>query len=138
MREDLKQRRKLSYLMNVWDDVNLPYILNYDNIEQEVIDFFFTESQIIYPAKSYFVAIVYAHCLSKYFHQDFLNALSDSELLPDDKFFIPYSQDKERYDKILQAIGNIWQYPSICKTVNYFQKEFLIDEENLRDSNIPL
>lgn len=126
MKEELKAKRKLSYLLNIWDDVNLPYIFNNDNVEDQVVNFFLTESELIYPAKSYFVAIVYAKCLEKYFGGNFFEYLNDSELLPDDTYFKVYSQDKSTYDNIINRIGNIWQYPSICKTVNYFKKEFLI------------
>ena len=126
MKEELRAKRKLSYLLNIWDDVNLPYIFNNDNVEDQVVDFFLTESELIYPAKSYFVAIVYAKCLEKYFGGNFFEYLNDSELLPDDTYFKVYSQDKSTYDNIIDRIGDIWQYPSICKTVNYFKKEFLI------------
>lgn len=126
MKEELKAKRKLSYLLNIWDDVNLPYIFNNDNVEDQVVDFFLTESELIYPAKSYFVAIVYAKCLEKYFGGSFFEYLNDPELLPDDIYFKIYSQNKSTYDNIINRIGNIWQYPSICKTVNYFKKEFLI------------
>ena len=126
MKEELKAKRKLSYLLNIWDDVNLPYIFNNDNVEDQVVNFFLTESELIYPAKSYFVAIVYAKCLEKYFGGSFFEYLNDPELLPDDTYFKVYSQDKSTYDNIINRIGDIWQYPSICKTVNYFKKEFLI------------
>lgn len=126
MKEELKAKRKLSYLLNIWDDVNLPYTFNNDNVEDQVVDFFLTESELIYPAKSYFVAIVYAKCLEKYFGGSFFEYLNDPELLPDDTYFKIYSQDKSTYDNIINRIGDIWQYPSICKTVNYFKKEFLI------------
>ena len=126
MKEELKAKRKLSYLLNIWDDVNLPYIFNNDNVEDQVVDFFLTESELIYPAKSYFVAIVYAKCLEKYFGGSFFEYLNDPELLPDDTYFKVYTQDKSTYDNIINRIGDIWQYPSICKTVNYFKKEFLI------------
>lgn len=126
MKEELKAKRKLSYLLNIWDDVNLLYIFNNDNVEDQVVNFFLTESELIYPAKSYFVAIVYAKCLEKYFGGSFFEYLNDSELLPDDTYFKIYSQDKSTYDNIINRIGDIWQYPSICKTVNYFKKEFLI------------
>lgn len=126
MKEELKAKRKLSYLLNIWDDVNLLYIFNNDNVEDQVVDFFLTESELIYPAKSYFVAIVYAKCLEKYFGGSFFEYLNDPELLPDDTYFKIYSQDRSTYDNIINRIGDIWQYPSICKTVNYFKKEFLI------------
>lgn len=128
MRKEIVERRKLSYLINEWDDVNLNYTETWSNIIDQVICFFQTESKLIYPAKSYFVAIVYAKCMEKYFNVNFYDALNDNELLPDDKFFIPYYKDKLTYDKIIANIGNIWQYDSINKTVGYFKKEFLIND----------
>lgn len=129
MIEELKKRRKLSYLLNVWDDVNLPHSTNFNNIEQQVIGFFKTESQLIYPAKAYFVAIVYAKCIEKYFGIDLYESLNDKELLPDDPYFETYDSKKQVYDTVLKAIDNIWVYKSIQKTVNYFKKEFLIKED---------
>lgn len=127
--KDLNSRRELSYLINEWDDKNLPHIIRYDNLIQQVVNFFKTESKLVYPAKSYFVAIVYAKCLEKYFNIPFYEALDYKDLLFDDKFFIPYSKDKETYDIILGKIGDIFQYTSIDKTVNYFKQEFIVDVE---------
>lgn len=124
--KDLNDRRKLSYLLCEWDDKNLPHTIRYDNLTQQVINFFKTESKLVYPAKSYFVAIVYAKCLEKYFNISFYEALDYNDLLFDDKFFVPYSKDKDTYDKIIHQIGDIFQYQSINKTLNYFKQEFLI------------
>lgn len=126
MRKDIKEKRELAYLMNKWDDVNLPFSVNEENIPEQVINFFKTQSELIYPAKSYFVAIVYAKCLEKYFGVPFFEALDDKELLFDDKWFKTYNESKEIYDKIIENIGNIWYYNSINKTVDYFKKEFLV------------
>lgn len=125
MKEELKNRRNLSYLINDWDDVNLPYTFDYNNISKQVIDFFINGSELLFPAKSYFVAIIYAKCLEKYFNEDFYESLNDIELLPDDKYFIPYGKDKQTYDNILKIIDNIWEYDSINKTHEYFKKEFI-------------
>lgn len=128
----LLEQRKLSYLINNFDDYNLPcshQFLSNKELVNQVIEFFKTESLLIYPAKSYFVAIVYAYCLNKYFNQDFYEILDDKDLLPDDKYFIRYSENHIVYDKIIQSIGNIWQYKSIEKTVKYFKQEFLIKED---------
>jgi len=124
--ETLNQRRKLSYMINVWDDVSLPYTIDYDNIINNVIKFFETESELVYPAKSYFVAIVYAKCLEKYFSIPFYESLDYEDLLFDDKYFVKYSDNNDVYDKIIEKIGDIWQYKSIDKTVEYFKKEFLL------------
>lgn len=130
MIDELKQKRNLSYMIHDFDDCNLPYsrqVLSKQDLIKQVVTFFKTESKLIYPAKSFFVAIVYAKCLEKYFKQDFISSLSDSELLPDDIDFIPYNEKtKDIYDAILERIGDIWKYKSIEKTENYFKQEFLI------------
>ena len=126
--KDLNDRRKLSYLLCEWDDKNLPHTIRYDNLTQQVINFFKTESKLVYPAKSYFVAIVYAKCLEKYFNIPFYEALDYNDLLFDDNFFVPYHKDKVTYDRILEKIGDIFQYQSINKTMEYFKKEFMFVE----------
>ena len=128
---DYKERRKLSYLINAFDDIDLDYIYikqSKEDLVKLIIKFFNTESLLIYPAKSYFVAIVYAKCIEKYFHINFYDALNDNELLPDDKYFKTYDESKDIYDKVLESIGDIYQYGSIDKTVKYFKQEYLIDE----------
>ena len=128
---DYKERRKLSYLINAFDDIDLDYIYikqSKEDLVKLIIKFFNTESLLIYPAKSYFVAIVYAKCIEKYFHINFYDALNDEELLPDDKYFKTYNESKDIYDKVLESIGDIHQYDSIDKTVKYFKQEYLIDE----------
>ena len=128
---DYKERRKLSYLINTFDDIDLDYIYIKQSkvaLVNLIIKFFNTESLLIYPAKSYFVAIVYAKCIEKYFHINFYDALNDNELLPDDKYFKTYNESKDIYDKVLESIGDIYQYDSIDKTVKYFKQEYLIDE----------
>lgn len=128
---DYKERRKLSYLINTFDDIDLDYIYikqSKEDLVKLIIKFFNTESLLIYPAKSYFVAIVYAKCIEKYFHINFYDALNDEELLPDDKYFKTYNESKDIYDKVLESIGDIYQYDSIDKTIKYFKQEYLIDE----------
>ena len=126
----LLYKRKLSYLMNDWDDRNLSFSINNNNVADQVINFFETQSVLIYPAKSYFVAIVYAKCMEKYFGLNFYDGLSDKDLLFDDKFFTPYLNDKQTYNKILNEIKNPLEYNSTKKTVEYFKKEFLIGTNN--------
>ena len=128
---DYKERRKLSYLINVCDDIGLDYIYikqSKEDLVKLIIKFFNTESLLIYPAKSYFVAIVYAKCIEKYFHINFYDALNDKELLPDDKYFKTYKESKDIYDKVLESIDNIYKYDCIDKTVKYFKQEYLINE----------
>ena len=125
-----RERRILSYAMHEFDDLNLPYEERYgsdESVIETVVDFFKTESTLVYPAKSYFVAIVYAKMLEKHFCIDFLEALDEDDLLPDDKWFKPYHESKEMYDAILdKLLGNILDMPSTEKTKTYFREEFLI------------
>lgn len=124
-----KNRRKLYYLTTQLNDINLPYTYNYDNIEKQVIQFFYSESKLVYPAKSYYVAIIYAYLLSEYFGQDFYEMLNRQDLLNyDDKHFITYLNDKQTYDIILKEIYNKLSTLDISDTSTYFYKEFLIKE----------
>lgn len=128
--QEIKRKRQLSYLMNEFDDVNLPYVVDYHNIAETVIDFFKTESKLIYPAKSYFVAIIYAYLGGIYFNQNFYVLLNYEHLLPDDRFFVPYLKDKATYDKIIEAIDPFYMlhaYESIKTTEAYFKQEFLLN-----------
>lgn len=135
--QNWRKRRILSYLKNkTFDDENLEYKyfeLNNEQLFNIIIDFFETESRLVYPAKSYYVAIVYAWLLNKYFGEDIKVALNYDDLLNyDDQFFVKYSNNKELYDKLLDTIiekldkGDYNN--SIKKTVGYFNKEFLINE----------
>lgn len=124
-----QNRRKLYYLTTQLTDINLPYSYNYNNIEQQVIQFFYNGSKLIYPAKSYYVAIIYAYLLSQYFGQDFYEMLDRQDLLNyDDRYFKPYSTDKQTYDNILKQIYNKLSILDISDSATYFYKEFLIKE----------
>lgn len=133
-----KNRRKLSYLYNDFDDINLPYTVRaYDSDEaliKEIVSFFINGSELIYPAKSYFVALVYAKMLEKYFGVDFYKALEDKELLPDDIFFVTYNNSREIYDSVLKIIGNPLNYESSEKTKQYFYQEFMINGVNNKNN----
>jgi len=128
-----RNRRKLSYLINDFDDYNLKHkVENTDNktIVEMTVDFFENGSELIYPAKSYFVAIIYAKLLEKYFNENFYSALNYNDLLIDDKYFKPYSQAKEVYDGILKQLKSILDYDSTENTKTYFYQEFLINGTN--------
>ena len=133
-----KNRRKLSYLINDFDDVNLPYtVRTYDSdkaLIKEIVSFFINGSELIYPAKSYFVALVYAKMLEKHFGVDFYTALEDKELLPDDIFFVTYNNNREIYDSVLKTIGNPLDYEAAENTKKYFYQEFMIDGVNNKDN----
>lgn len=117
--------------MHEFDDINLPHTYKYINdstLVKDVLIFFQTESKLEYPAKSYFVAIVYAYLLEKYFNVPFKEALSQKDLLLDDYNFVPYQKNKPVYDAILSKITltDIDVLPSTQKTYQYFKEEFLI------------
>ena len=38
--------------------------------------------------------------------------------------FVPYNEDPVVYERILDIIGDIWQYKSIEPSVEYFKQEF--------------
>ena len=136
-----RNRRKLSYLMFDFDDRNLvtEYVdLDNPGLIDMVLDFFINGSKLIYPAKSYFVAIVYAKCLEKYFNEPFYRSLNYDDLLPDDDYFVTYEENKQVYDIILKRLdlNNILELESTRKTIAYFKQEFLIDDGINNKNNI--
>lgn len=81
----------------------------------------------LYPGKSRIVAIIYARCISEFYGESFFETLDDSELLHgQDEFFVPYSEDKETYDAILERLKDIPDWIKggwAPKTVEYFHLE---------------
>lgn len=135
---DWKYRRKLSYLINDFNDTGLDYtVKKYGSDEElvnEIVDFFISGSKLIYPAKSYFVAIVYAKLLEEHFDENFYDCLSDKELLPDDYFFVPYNRNRNVYNAVLSKIGDPLGYKAAEKTKEYFYQEFLLDGTDNKDN----
>ena len=135
---DWKYRRKLSYLINDFNDTGLDYtVKKYSSDEElvnEIVDFFISGSKLIYPAKSYFVAIVYAKLLEEHFDENFYDCLSDKELLPDDYFFVPYNRNRNVYNAVLSKIGDPLEYKAAEKTKEYFYQEFLLDGTDNKDN----
>ena len=135
---DWKYRRKLSYLINDFNDTGLDYtVKKYGSDEElvnEIVDFFISGSKLIYPAKSYFVAIVYAKLLEKHFDENFYDSLDNKELLPDDYFFVPYNRNRNVYNAVLSRIGNPLEYKAAEKTKEYFYQEFLLDGTDNKDN----
>lgn len=99
-----------------------------DEIVEPALQFFRERGQVaVYPAKSYAVAIIYATMLEKVYNEDFYEVLDDPELLGgQDPTFVPYSEDPENYDAIIEGLKSI---PDWLKggwapfTVNYFYLE---------------
>ena len=141
--KEIQEKRKLSYLFKEFDDTNLARIvLNFatdDEIADSVIGFFMEGSALVYPPKSYVVAIVYAACMLKYFPEhfkDIVEPLKCVDLLDNDDFFSPYmSKTAPIYNKVLQWLERerieILDYASTMKTHDYFREEFLITEGEL-------
>jgi len=141
--KEILEKRELAYLFKEFDDMNLERtILNSvtdDEIADQVIEFFVEGSALVYPAKSYFVAIVYAACMLKYFPEQFkdlVEPLRCFDLLDKDDFFRPYSSHTSViYNKVLDWLEHrrveILDYPSTNKTHNYFRAEFLVDEDEI-------
>lgn len=125
-----RARRKLSYLMHEFDDFDLPYEIVEESDKElvsRILRFFYEGSEFIYPAKSYFVAIVYAKMLEQYFNISFYEALNQDDLLVDDRFYCPYRFRKEIYDEVLQELPkDFLTLESTKKTITYFKEEFLI------------
>lgn len=88
------------------------------------------ESRLLYPTKAYAVAIVYATLLAEYFDENFIEALSDPDLLyGNDKYFVPYMEAPHIYNRVIGQISVelCFDNPQISATKDYFLKEFLID-----------
>lgn len=154
--DGLKQSRAQAYLFKEFSDVNLQhdYIpLIGDELVDQVVSFFVGGSQLVYPAKSYFVAITYASFISFWSqYHSFYDVLSFKDLLPDDKYFTPYgvnSSTNQVYQKIASELinvlheehyatgnlcnpyGEFWRYfKSTEATLDYFFEEFLFEDED--------
>ena len=106
--KEWKYKQQLYHLTNFLDDhiEEKPYIIQSDDLVKDIIEYFSIQSNIlIYPAKSYAVAIIYAKLLEKYFNEDFYEVLNDPDLLyGNDQFFIKYSDASNIYDEVISSI----------------------------------
>lgn len=89
----------------------------------------YVPEKVIYPAKSYFVALVYARLLRDHFREDPLAVLDDPDLLHgNDPYFIRYSEAPYVYDTIIGKFG--WDFDisvgEIPDVAAYFEDEFQI------------
>lgn len=113
-------------------------ITDVNKIIQYGIDYFtinMDKNNIVYPAKSYSVAIIYSILIEKYFNVPFFDSINDDFLfVGTDMFFKPYSESKHIYDEIIKnAFDNRLEInalnvnlPQINTTINYFNQEFYI------------
>ena len=128
--KEWKIRQEIFHRLNTDhdDDLSLHTVEIKDDIVENAIKYFTTnELGWVYPAKSYVVAICYARWLNQHFNEDFYESLNDPDLLHgNDPYYVPYEQDKDTYNKILNAVGfdfneDIGIVPDVKM---YFLKEF--------------
>lgn len=135
--KEIRERRELAYLYKEFDDVNLPrevYQCSAEELVNTVVNFFVNGSELIYPAKSYFVAIVYSACIMKHwgkYFSDITDVLRCEDLLVDDDYFKPYNEETcSIYNEILSWFEHerveVLSLPSTDKTQKYFIEEFLV------------
>ena len=95
-----------------------------DEIIQEVLNMFKNGCTYIEPAMSYFVAIIYAILMQKYYNISIYESLNNRNLLFSDRFFKLYDEKKYVYDTILKNIGSIFFYDSYKPFEKIFKREF--------------
>jgi hypothetical protein len=128
--KEWKIRQEIFHRLNTEhdDDLSLHKVEVRDEIVENAVKYFTTtELGWVYPAKSYVVAICYARWLNQHFGEDFYESLNDPELLHgNDPYYVPYEQDKDTYNKILNAVGfDFDEEIGIIPDVKmYFLKEF--------------
>jgi hypothetical protein len=128
--KEWKIRQEIFHRLNTDhdDDLSLHTVEVRDEIVENAIKYFTTtELGWVYPAKSYVVAICYARWLNQHFSEDFYESLNDPELLHgNDPYYVPYEQDKDTYNKILNVVGfDFNEEIGIIPDVKmYFLKEF--------------
>ena len=124
-------------------DMNLgvPYkSMNDRQLAFHVIDYFLnSDHEICYPAKSYAVALIYAHLLEKHFIIPFDTSLRDPELLfHNDPFFVPYTDESYVYNKAISHLqlydGLQYNLPQVAATVEYFDQEFFLTQNPYFDN----
>jgi hypothetical protein len=132
--KEWKIRQEIFHRLNTDhdDDLSLHTVEIKDDIVENAVKYFTTnELGWVYPAKSYVVAICYARWLNQHFNEDFYESLNDPDLLHgNDPYYVPYEQDKDTYNKILNTVGfNFNEDIGIVPDVKmYFLKEFDLDK----------
>ena len=96
-------------------------------------EYFTIPTEVVsYPAKSFAVALIYAHLLHEHFGEDFKSSIDDPWLLcGNDRYYRTYTQAPHIYELIFEQVGIHktsyelpYHLPQIVKTVNYFRLEF--------------
>lgn len=132
--KDWKVRQHIYHALNpITDYIDGEDIVqhNRSQLVQDIVDYFTGEqAELVYPAKSYAVAIIYAQLLNKYFGEDFWNALDDPDLLfGNDRFFVPFSEDPQTYKEAFAQIDTDVEnlpWSQVRTTISYFKEEFML------------
>jgi hypothetical protein len=137
---DWKARQDIYHRCFITNDLisnmEVSFDTNPHNIIERVCSWFYTvEPTTVYPYKSYFVAVVYAICLTEWFGENVIYYLSQPDLLyNNDPCFITYENSKNIYDGILEHLrltnyNIVTEQRGLTKIVRNFCKlEFLIEE----------
>lgn len=90
------------------DDFANMEIVECDELVESALSYFDSATfPLIYPAKSYAVAIIYATKLNELYGIDVIETLSDPDLfLGQDPYFVPYGQDPVTYDAIMARLAD--------------------------------
>ena len=94
------------------DDLNkLEIVYTEENIKETALEHFFERvDDLIYPAKSYFVAVCYAYWISQDYNEDFWDLLRDPDLLAgNDPYYKTLDEDPETYSYLFDNID--WPIP---------------------------
>jgi hypothetical protein len=109
------------------DFANMEWI-EHPELVQNALDYFRkAEFPLVYPAKSYAVAIIYATLLEQEYGIPLRESLDDSDLfLGHDEFFVIYSKDPDTYEAILTELAKMPNWITsgwAPKSAEYFRLE---------------
>lgn len=135
--KEWKVRQEIYHRTVAINDTSPPTLVVGGDLVPHIVEYFTTElgDKLVYPAKSYAVAMIYARLLSKYFDEEFYTALNDPALLyNNDQHFVPYYKAIKTYDDAIlrvSAVRDAWdvensKFSQVEATVNYFKQEFLL------------
>lgn len=111
-------------------------VLDYQINDQQIVhhclqQWYENDASLVFPSKSYNVAVIYARLLEHYFKCPAKEYLLDPLLLHGkDQFYQPYLEYPELYDQLLELMTYeaimASENPSVKKTIGYFNQEFLV------------
>ena len=105
------------------------------NVVEDAVSYLKTgEPHTHFPGAARAVAVAAAYLVAENFNENFYDVLNDKNLMHDnDPYFLPYSEDKETYDKIIEKVGNDinWDSFRMGLTKKLILEEYLLDEKGL-------